>query len=51
MRIKYLRNVSSPPWQVGNVDDVKDVDVRTGRILIEGGFAEEVKTNKKKTKE
>jgi len=47
MKIKYIRDVTSPRVQVGRIGDIRDVDRRTARILITGGFAETIKPNRK----
>ncbi len=47
MDIKYLRDVTSPPSQVGKAGDIKNVDRHIADRLIAGGFAAQVTGGKK----
>jgi len=49
MKIKYLKNVTSPPSQVGKAGETKDVSKRIATLLIKGGFAERAKDVKQRT--
>ena len=44
MKVKYLRDVTYPVAQRGQVDEVRDLPDRTARLLLAGGFVEIVET-------
>lgn len=46
MKIRYLRDVTSPPAQTGKKDEVKDVSKAVAERLINGGFAKPIKKEK-----
>ena len=50
VKIKYKRNVTSPPNQVGKAGETKDVEPRIARNLVKGGYAEEVRSEKAEVK-
>lgn len=42
MRVKYLRDVTSPKEQQGKAGEVKDLPDRIARLLLSGRFVEKV---------
>jgi hypothetical protein len=55
VKVKYVRDVTSPPSQVGKVGDVKEIDIVVAKHLIAEGYVKEFielkKTEKEKTNE
>lgn len=42
MRVKYLRDVTSPKEQQGKAGETKELPDRIARLLLSGGFVEKV---------
>jgi len=48
VKVRYLKDVRTPPLQVGSAGKVYFRDHRVARQLINGGYAVEVKKRKRK---
>jgi len=51
VKVRYLRDVRTPPLQVGKAGKVYFRDHRVARQLINGGYAVEVKKRKRSKSE
>jgi hypothetical protein len=48
VKVKYIRNVQSPPESVGKTGEVRELQKHIADRLIKGGYVEIVKAKKSK---